>query len=114
MKSLAFLLPVVAFIAACGRTPETPSTAQEASFPTDLPVVAAEPVDTVSYEAGYRAGHPIGAAAATRGAAVPKQSEVAELAAGMAGDDPAHNSKWRRGWVEGDLDPYRARAHNAK
>ena len=107
-----FLLLSTLALASCRRP--VPTSVKTDPFPEHPPVIDAQPVDTKSYEAGFSAGLPAGKAAANPRAKVPDETAVRQLAIEAAGDDPAHNLKWRDGWTRGYLEGFRAHALNTK
>lgn len=108
------LLVFALTLTACHRTPPDSVNDQSSAFPARPPVVNTAPIDSASYDRGFKAGYPIGNAAATPKAAVPSEQEVRKLCGELFESDDQHNPTWHRGWVAGYLDGYRAKAQGAK
>lgn len=111
MKRAALLLALLA-LASCRRP--VPMAAKSDAFPERPPVIDAPLVDAKSYDAGFKAGFPVGTTMASPRAKVPGEDEVRQLAVEAAANDPARNMKWREGWVRGYLEGFRAHALHTK
>ena len=113
MNRIAALVLLAFTLAGC-RKPLATAPGQSPAFPEHRPVVTAPPVETLPFEEGCKAGFDRGIADAKPRDPIPAMADVAKLAAEAAGDDAAHNEKWREGWISGYLDGFRQHAKNTR